>query len=69
MTAPRYLSADFFHSRIVTTILEGDQDVAREAVSEHIRTGFSRIEASYLQAFPDGQGLDGRDSHEEGGRL
>ncbi len=57
------------HSRIAATILERDQDAAREATSEHIRTGFSRIEASYLQAFPDGQGLDGRDSSDEGGRL
>ena len=57
------------HSRIAATILERDQDAARETTSEHIRTGFSRIEASYLQAFPDGQGLDGRDSSDEGGRL
>jgi DNA-binding GntR family transcriptional regulator len=57
------------HSQIAATILERDQDAAREATSEHIRTGFSRIEASYLQAFPDGQGLDGRDGSDEGGRL
>ncbi len=57
------------HARIVATIRAGDLDAAREATSEHIRTGFSRIEASYLQAFPDGQGLDGRDSDLDGGRL
>ncbi|HWG13345.1 MAG TPA: GntR family transcriptional regulator [Streptosporangiaceae bacterium] len=50
------------HTRIVVTIRSGEQDAAREAISEHIRTGFSRIEASYLQAFPVGDGL-GRPDH------
>ncbi|HEY0719433.1 MAG TPA: GntR family transcriptional regulator [Streptosporangiaceae bacterium] len=45
------------HTRIAQTIRAGEQDAAREAIREHIRTGFSRIEASYLQAFPAGPGL------------
>jgi DNA-binding GntR family transcriptional regulator len=47
------------HTRIVETIRAGDADAAAEATSEHIRTGFSRIEASFLEAFPGGGGLDG----------
>jgi DNA-binding GntR family transcriptional regulator len=47
------------HTRIVETIEAGDTDAAAEAISEHIRTGFSRIEASFLQAFPGSGGLDG----------
>jgi len=36
------------HARIFDTIRAGDRDAAREAVGEHIRAGFARIEASYL---------------------
>ena len=46
------------HTRIVATIRAGDQDAAREATSEHIRTGFSRIEASYLEAMSAGRTAD-----------
>ena len=38
------------HTRIVATIRAGNQDAARAATTEHIQTGFSRIEASYLAA-------------------
>jgi DNA-binding GntR family transcriptional regulator len=47
------------HARIVETIQAGDADAAAAATSEHIRTGFSRIEASFLQAFPGAARLDG----------
>jgi len=57
------------HRRIVATIRRGDLDTAREAIGEHIQTGFRRIEASYLQAFPAGEGLAGRDRGSEGGPL
>jgi DNA-binding GntR family transcriptional regulator len=38
------------HTRIVATIRARNQDAARAATTEHIQTGFSRIEASYLAA-------------------
>ncbi len=36
------------HTRIVATIRDGNAAEAREETSEHIRTGFTRIEASFL---------------------
>jgi DNA-binding GntR family transcriptional regulator len=36
------------HTLIVATIRDGNAEAAREATSEHIRTGFTRIEASFL---------------------
>jgi DNA-binding GntR family transcriptional regulator len=48
------------HSRIAETIRAGDQDAAREAISEHIQAGFSRVEVSYLDAISGaGGGEDG----------
>jgi DNA-binding GntR family transcriptional regulator len=49
------------HAVIVETIRAGDRDAARAATGEHIQTGFSRIEASFLEAFPGAEGLDGPD--------
>jgi DNA-binding GntR family transcriptional regulator len=40
------------HTRIVATIRAGDAEAAREATSEHIRTGFTRIEASFTANRP-----------------
>jgi len=57
------------HRRIVATIRRGDLDTAREAIGEHIQTGFRRIEASYLQAFPAGEGLAGPERGSQGGQL
>jgi DNA-binding GntR family transcriptional regulator len=37
------------HTRIVATIRAGNQEEAREATVEHIQTGFTRIEASYVE--------------------
>jgi DNA-binding GntR family transcriptional regulator len=46
------------HTRILTEIKAGDTDAARDAVSEHIRAGFARIETSYLDATSQGGSLD-----------